>query len=90
MRTFFFLGVNTDCSCAYRIVRHSIIVLYHSTAKSEKETSQLAAGYGSCVVRTMSCPTSSDFEFTIIITKRSLDKQGAYSIINGNIKGALS
>ena len=33
--------IYTDCSCAYCIPRH---VLYHSVAKSEKETSQLAAG----------------------------------------------
>ena len=33
--------IYTDCSRAYHILRH---ILYHSAAKSEKETSRLAAG----------------------------------------------
>ncbi len=32
--------IYTDCSRVYRMLRH---VLYHSAAKSEKETNQLAA-----------------------------------------------
>ncbi len=54
---FYIRTIYTDCSRAYRILRH---VLYHSAAKSEKETSQLAAGSCSCVVTMTSCPTSSD------------------------------
>ncbi len=40
---FYVRTIYTDCSRAYSILRH---VLYHSAAKSEKETSQLARNGG--------------------------------------------
>ena len=55
--------IYTECLRAYRILRH---VLYHSAAKSEKETCQLAAGSWSCVVTMMPCPTSSAVNLSYI------------------------
>ncbi len=76
--------IYTDCSRAHRILRH---VIYHSVAKSEKETSQLAAGYGSRVVRLTSCPTSSG-SFIHFVKKRlgflSLAAISIDTVLNNN------
>ena len=62
----FIRTIQTDCLRVYRILRH---VLCHSTAKSEKETSQLAVGLYCCCEVEWSCPPSSALNIAAIFTQ---------------------